>query len=252
MYTIFSLLLVAILAAPAAAATTCGTVPIKIDGSTAYIAQATAWAAAYSKACPKAKVTVSGGGSPLGVKDVCSGAVAAAMTSSEFLPYEATGSGNFYKCVIGGASLTQVPIMYDGLTVIVAPGSDGAACVKLSGGLKSADLVGIFSTGTIKKWSQINPKCASTAITPTGQITGGGAYTVFATVLKFGTKLSVSNYVPVADEAVIGSVNKIKGSLGFTSYGDAVSNSAKVVIVSVDGLSPTPNQHCEQELQTLP
>ena len=122
------------------------------------------WAAGYMKMCPGINVTVTGGGSTTGARQVCNASQPAVEIGNMSRQWRIgsevniTNVGNKkYACNIGNQqrTVTQIDVAIDGLTVVAVNGGVAARCIRsLEGrGLKIDQLRWIYSNFTAQQLS---------------------------------------------------------------------------------------------------
>jgi len=215
---------------------------IKIAGSTTVQPLAVAWASGFKAKCPKASVTVEGGGSSAGAKLVCNSTagIDIGALSREWKSSESTLSSSTFQYTCATSSLTgkQLSVANDALVVV----AHSALTTCLSGGLTVGQLRWIFSnytdaklistgfssselkgTGTTKVWSRLFSSCPNVAIKLVGPDSAAGTYSYFLeTILtdnKAGEGFSNSAYTPYVVEAnIIAKVKSTAGSIGYCGF----------------------------------
>ncbi len=219
-----------------ATATTCGTAPFKLDGSTTLSVFVADLVSAWNKLCPKNKGTaLTASSSTVGATDVCSGAVDIGDLSRTFKTTEASGGPTQYTCLTGKKfKVLQVPVAYDGIVIAAAAGSDGAKCFTLLGsvGLSVAQVTAIFA-GTAKKWSDVSSKCASSTIVTFGPDPTQGTYSTMKTFIGGVAPVSTA----VIPEANVASTVISKNAAGYMPYASLLANKKSLVAVPIKSVA---------------
>ena len=141
----------------------------KIKGSDTVLPLSQKEAESYMKANPKNKITVTGGGSGVGIAALIDGTADIAQSSRKIKFMERK------KIKDGGKTLNEVIVAYDALAIVVHPGN------KVSN-LTRAQLEAIF-TGKITNWKEVGG--ADLKIVPYSRETSSGTYEFFKqSVLK--------------------------------------------------------------------
>ena len=164
-----------------------------------------------------AKITVTGGGSGVGISALMEGTTDIAMSSRKMKFDEKV------KLQEAKKSTKEVVIAYDALAVVVHPSN------KVSN-LTREQLEGIF-TGKIKNWKEVGG--ADMKIVAYSRETSSGTYEFFKeSVLKNKNYMSSSLSMP-ATGAVIQSVSQTKGAIGYVGLA-YLSPRVKAIAVSYD------------------
>lgn len=187
---------------------------MKVSGSTTVQPAAQAVASSFMKKYPRAKITVVGGGSGVGVTDVLAGRVAVGMSSRDLRSTE------LQKGAVPKA------IARDALTVVVHPSSPIR-------NLTRAQVTGIY-TGKITNWKQLGGPNA--AIVPVGRAATSGTFEFFALRFLSGVKQSIRVKSYESNGLVRQAVAGNKYAIGYVSM--AFVN-ATVKPVALDGVAPT-------------
>lgn len=189
----------------------------KIKGSDTVLPLAQKEAESYMKANPTAKVTVTGGGSGVGLSSLIDGTTDIAQSSRK-IKFDEKG-----KLQEAGKTAKEVIIAYDALAVIIHPSNKADK-------LTREQLEGIF-TGKITNWKQVGGD--DLKIIPYSRETSSGTYEFFKeSVLKNKNYMSGILSMP-ATGAIVQSVSQTKGAIGYVGLA-YVSAGVKAVKVSYD------------------
>jgi phosphate transport system substrate-binding protein len=190
----------------------------KIKGSDTLLPLSQKEAENYMKKDAAASVTVTGGGSGVGISALIEGTTDIAQ-SSRRIKFEEK-----QKIREGGKSVKEVIVAYDALAIIVNPGNKVDR-------LTREQLEGIF-TGKITNWKELGGE--DLKIVPYSRETSSGTYEFFKeSVLKNKNYKSGILSMP-ATGAIVQSVGQTRGAVGY--IGLAYLNSdVKAVKVSYDG-----------------
>jgi phosphate transport system substrate-binding protein len=190
----------------------------KIKGSDTVLPLAQKEAESYLKTYKSAKVTVTGGGSGVGISALLEGTTDIAMSSRKIKFDEKA------KFQQSGKTIVEKIIAYDALAVIVNPAN------KVSQ-LTREQLEGIY-TGKIKNWKEVGGE--NIAIVVYCRETSSGTYEFFKEhILKNKNYLSSALSMP-ATGTIIQSVSQTKGAIGYVGLA-YLSNKVKALKVSYDG-----------------
>lgn len=190
----------------------------RIKGSDTVLPLSQQEAASYLKSNPKQSVTVTGGGSGVGISALIAGTTDIAQSSRKIKFDEReriTGAGKQVK---------EVVIAHDALAVITHPSNPVSA-------LTREQLEGIF-TGKITNWKELGGK--DLKIVPYARETSSGTYEFFRErVLNNKNYLSGILSMP-ATGAIIQSVSQTPGAIGYVGLA-YLTTSVKSLRISYDG-----------------
>jgi len=197
---------------------------IKIDGSsTVYpITEAVAEEFQIQK---KTKVTVGISGTGGGFKKFCRGETDIQNASRPILQKEID------ICKEAGIQFIELPIAYDGLTVVVN---------KSNGFVKSLSVEELkkmwepAAQGKVKTWNQINPAFPATPLKLFGAGSDSGTFDYFTEAIVGKAKSSRGDYTASEDDnVVVQGVAGDKGSLGYFGFAYFEENQDKLKAVPI-------------------
>jgi phosphate transport system substrate-binding protein len=207
-----------ILAAIALAGVLSGVHAQRIKGSDTMLPLSQREAESYMKANPRQTVTVTGGGSGVGISALVEGTTDVAQSSRKIKFDERK------KLQASGKAVKEVVAAFDALAVIVHPSNK----VK---NLTREQLEGIF-TGKIKNWREVGG--GDLKIVPYARETSSGTYEFFKeSVLKNKSYTNGIMSMP-ATGAIIQSVSQTVGAVGYVGLA-YLTRSVKAICVSYDG-----------------
>ena len=207
-----------ILAAMAACLFTSNVFAQKIKGSDTCLPLSQTEAENFMNKNKSAKITVTGGGSGVGISALMEGTTDIAMSSRKMKFDEKV------KLQEAKKNTKEVVIAYDALAVVVHPSNKVP-------NLTREQLEGIF-TGKIKNWKEVGG--ADMKIVAYSRETSSGTYEFFKeSVLKNKNYMSSSLSMP-ATGAIIQSVSQTKGAIGYVGLA-YLSPRVKSLSVSYDG-----------------
>ncbi len=122
---------------------------VQIDGSSTVYPISEAMAEEFQKANPGVQVTVASSGTGGGFKKFCAGETDISNASRPIKPEEVE------LCKKGNIEYIELPIAYDGLSVVVNPQNNFASCLKVDELKKMWEPA---AQGKITQWNQINPQ----------------------------------------------------------------------------------------------
>ena len=197
---------------------------IKIDGSSTVYPITEAVAEEYQKA-KKVKVTVGISGTGGGFKKFCRGETDVQNASRPILKKEMDA------CKEAGIQYIELPIAYDGLTVVVNKKNDWAKSLTV------ADLQKIWSPasqGKIKNWNQVNPKFPDRALKLFGAGSDSGTFDYFTEAVNGKAKSSRGDYTASEDDNVlVQGVSSDIGGLGYFGLAYYEENQSKLNAVAI-------------------
>jgi phosphate transport system substrate-binding protein len=174
----------------------------RIKGSDTTLPLSQKMAENYMKANPSATITVTGGGSGVGLAALISGTTEIAQSSRKIKFDERQ------KMQENGKTAKEVLIAYDALAAIVNPGN------KVTN-LTREQLEGIF-TGKIKNWNEVGGD--DLRIVPYARETSSGPYEFFKeNVLKNKNYVNGIMSIP-ATGAIVQSVSQTRGAIGYIGF----------------------------------
>ena len=189
----------------------------RIKGSDTVLPIAQQTAERFMTLNPNARVTVTGGGSGVGISALLDETTDIAMASRGIKFSEKM------KAKAAGEELEEIPVAYDALAVVVHPSN------KVSN-LTREQLEGIF-TGKIKNWKEVGG--ADMKIVAYSRETSSGTYEFFKeSVLKNKNYMNGILSMP-ATGAIIQSVSQTKGAIGYVGLA-YINKEVKPIHVSYD------------------
>lgn len=187
----------------------------KIKGSDTVLPLAQKQAEVFMKKNKGARITVTGGGSGVGLSALIDNTTDIAMASRKMKLSEKM------KVNEGGSTSTEVVVAYDALAVIVNPAN------KVSQ-LTREQLEGIF-TGKIKNWNQVGGD--NMPIVVYGRESSSGTYDFFKEHVLNNKNYATNVMSMPATGAIVQSVSQTKGAIGYVGLA-YVENSTKTISVS--------------------
>lgn len=198
-----------------------------VDGSSTVFPIAEAMAEEFMKTNPNIKVTVGVSGTGGGFKKFCAGETDISNASRPIKKEE------IELCKTGGIEYVEVPVSYDGLSVVVNPANDFATCMTPDELKKMWEPA---AEGKITNWNQIRADFPDRPLGLYGAGTDSGTYDYFtaATVGKEGE--SRGDYTASEDDnAIVQGVSGDENGLGFFGYAYYEENKDKLKLVEIDG-----------------
>ncbi|WP_242920994.1 PstS family phosphate ABC transporter substrate-binding protein [Pontibacter liquoris] len=205
---------------------TAATGSIEIDGSSTVYPITEAVAEEYRAEAPDVKVTVGVSGTGGGMKKFTHGAIDIANASRGINPAE----DSIAKA--NGISYIQMPVAFDGLTVVVSHDNDWVKDITV------AELKKIWepaAQGTIKKWNQIRPEWPNKEIHLYGPGVESGTYDYFTEAVVGKSHSSRGDYTASEDDNVlVQGVATDPLALGFFGFAYYEENQSKLRAIPVD------------------
>lgn len=199
---------------------------VSVDGSSTVFPISEAMAEEFMKANPGVRVTVGVSGSGGGFKKFCNDETDLSNASRPIKESE------IELCEKGEIEYIEIPIAFDGLSVVVNPDNDFVNCLTID---QLKKMWQPEAESKISNWKQINPKFPDVELRLYGPGTDSGTYDYFtkAAVGKEGS--SRGDYTASEDDNVIvQGVASDKGGLGFFGYAYYEENKDKLKLVEID------------------
>lgn len=215
----FSLLLVTLAMLGAAHAQ-----DVRIDGSSTVYPITLAVAEEFSIDNPRVKITVAFAGTGGGFKKFCVGETDINNASRPINVSEID------LCKKNGIEFIEVPVMYDGLTVVVNPQNTWAKCMTV------AELKRAWEPGSkVTLWSDIRPEWPKEKIVFYGPGADSGTFDYFTEEINGKAKAIRTDYFPSEDDNVlIKGVEGNKNAIGFFGYAYYLEEGKRLSAVAVD------------------
>lgn len=198
---------------------------VQIDGSSTVYPVAVAVAEEFQIANPGVRVTVGFSGTGGGFKRFCTGETDVSDASREISDSERE------LCAESGIDFVEIPVAWDGLSVVVNPGNDFVECLTVD------ELRAVWSPGsTVTTWRDVRAEFPAEPIKLYGAGTDSGTFDYFTEVVVGETKASRTDYQASEDDNIL--VQGVAGdtySLGYFGYAYYLENQERLKLVAVDG-----------------
>ncbi|MGD2044634.1 MAG: PstS family phosphate ABC transporter substrate-binding protein [Gemmatimonadota bacterium] len=198
---------------------------VAIDGSSTVFPISEAVAEEFQIENADVRVTVGFSGSGGGFKRFCAGETDISDASRPINDDERA------TCAAAGIEFTEVPVAWDGLSVIVNPANDFVSC------LTTAELRRIWEPGsTVTTWSDVRPSWPAEPIRLYGPGTDSGTFDYFTETINGESGASRPDFQASEDDNIL--VQGIAGdefALGYFGYAYYAENSDRLKLVEVDG-----------------
>ena len=209
---------------------------VLVDGSSTVFPISEAMAEEFMKENPNVRVTVGVSGTGGGFKKFCAGETDISNASRPIKPEEVE------LCEKNGIEYVELPIAFDGLSVVVNPQNDFVQCLTVE------ELKKIWepaAQGQITNWNQVRPDFPNQPLGLYGAGTDSGTYDYFTSAIVGEEGASRGDYTASEDDNVIvQGVSSDPNGLGFFGYAYYQENQDKLKLVEVDGgngcVAPSP------------
>ncbi|MBP88539.1 MAG: phosphate-binding protein [Planctomycetaceae bacterium] len=209
---------------------------VEIDGSSTVFPISEAAADQFRKTYPEVKVTVGVSGTGGGFKRFSKGETNISEASRPIK------HGELEQCQAANVEFVELPVAYDGLTIVVNPVNDWAEELSID------NLKKIFGgEGTAAKWSDVNPDWPDSEIKIYAPGTDSGTFDYFKEVVA-GKEGSLCSDMSVSedDNALVTGVAGQREAIGFFGAAYYFENKDKLKAVKITnpstggGVQPTP------------
>src|SRR5918998_302894 len=208
---------------------------ISIEGSSTVQPITQAAAELFLEENPGARIEVGGAGTSDGFDAFCQGDTQISDASRPIDPAE-----EIPVCKENGVEYIEIPVAYDGISVVVnKQGNDWATDIT------SEELKKIWepaAEGKITKWSQVRSDWPDRPLNLYGPGTESGTYEFFNEYIV-GNEEEVSRQSDVEmsedDNVLVQGVAGDQNALGYFGYSYYVNNQDKLKVLAVDGVEPT-------------
>lgn len=217
---LFGTLLAAAMLAACALPVICAGGMIKIKGSDTVLPLASAWAEAYMKKNPNVMISVTGGGSGVGLAALINGTCDIADAS------RAAKAKEISKGRDRNVSLKATTVAKDGVAVIVNP-ANPLTNISLS------NLAKLYSSAN--NWKEVGGD--NQKVVPMGRDTSSGTYVFFQDTVLKGKRFRPETLTLPSNTAICQAVSQDKGAVGYVGLAFAKEFVAKkkVKIIAVEG-----------------
>ena len=207
---------------------------IRIEGSSTVYPITQAAAELFREENPEARIEVGGAGTSDGFEAFCQGDTQISDASRPIEPEE------IQACKEAGVEYIEIPIAYDGISVVVnKKGNDWATEIT------SEELKKMWepsAEGKVMKWSQVNPDWPDRPLDLYGPGTESGTYEFFnETIVGNEEEVSRQSDVEMSedDNVLVQGVSGDADALGYFGYSYYENNLDTLRALAVDGVKPT-------------
>lgn len=202
---------------------------VTIDGSSTVLPISEAIVEEFGSANRGVRPTVNASGTGGGFKKFAAGEIDIAGASR---PIE---EGEVAACKAKGIEFVEIPIAYDGLSLVMNRENDFAE------DLTVADLKRIWETGSkVKTWKDVNPAWPAEPMKLYGAGTDSGTFDYFTEAICGKKGNSRTDYQPSEDDNIlVKGVEGDKYSLGYFGFSYYEQNKDKLKLLKVGGVAPS-------------
>jgi phosphate transport system substrate-binding protein len=197
---------------------------VTVDGSSTLAPISEAMAEEFQVVNPGVRVTVGIAGTGGGFKRFCAGEIDIADASRPMTPEEASA------CAARGIEHVELPVAWDGLSVVVNPQNDFATCLTVE------ELKRIWQPNSpVSTWRDIRSDFPAEPVKLYGPGTDSGTFDYFTEVIVGKAKSSRPDYQASEDDNVL--VQGVFGdryALGYFGHAYAQENADKVKPIAID------------------
>ena len=201
---------------------------ITIDGSSTVFPISAAVAEEFGRlTAGKVRVTVGISGTGGGFKKFCNGETDITNASR---PIKAT---EVELCAAAGTEYMEIPVVIDGITVVVNPENDFIQCIT------TEELHVIWAPEAedqVDRWNQVRPEWPDEPLRLYGPGVDSGTFDYFTETVNGQVQASRGDFTASEnDNVLVQGISGDRGSLGYFGYAYFVENQDKLKPVSVDG-----------------
>jgi len=184
---------------------------VLIDGSSTVFPISEAMAEEFGNENPGVAVTVNLSGSGGGFKKFCAGETDISNASRPIKEEEVA------LCEEAGIEFIEVPVAFDGLTIVVNPENDWAQCLTID------QLNAMWSpeaeTGGVDNWSEVDPSFPDEPLALYGPGADSGTFDYFTDEVNGDEGVSRGDYQASEDDnLIVNGVQSETGGLGYFGY----------------------------------
>jgi phosphate transport system substrate-binding protein len=198
---------------------------VQVDGSSTVYPVAVAVAEEFQIENRGVRVTVGFSGTGGGFKRFCAGETDISDASREISEAERAA------CEAAGVEFVEVPVAWDGLSVVVNPANDFVECLTVP------ELEAMWRPGSsVRTWRDVRPEFPAEPIRLYGPGTDSGTFDYFTEVVIGEAKASRNDFQASEDDNIL--VQGVAGdqyALGYFGYAYFRENRDRLKLVAVDG-----------------
>jgi len=214
---------------------------VLIDGSSTVFPVTAAAAEEFAAYAPDVRITVGISGTGGGFERFCRGETDIQNASRPIAPDEAA------ICEENGVEYIELPVAYDGLTVVAHPDNDWADCLTV----EELNMIwGPEAEGQITNWNQVRPEFPDAPLNLYGAGTDSGTFDYFTEAINGDSGASRGDYQASEDDNVL--VQGVSGdvnALGYFGYAYYVENQDSLKVVAVE--NPETGECVEPSIESV-
>ena len=209
---------------------------ILVDGSSTVFPISEAMGEEFNIANPNVELTIGFSGSGGGFKKFCAGETDISNASRQIKDEEAA------LCEGAGIEFIEVPIAYDGITVVVNPDNDWAQCLTID---QLNAMWSPNSEGTVTSWNQVDSAFPDQPLDLYGPGTDSGTFDYFTDEVNGEEGATRGDYSPSEDDnLIVNGVAADQGALGYFGFAYFEENQGSLKAIEIeneDGVCITPS-----------
>jgi phosphate transport system substrate-binding protein len=198
---------------------------VQLDGSSTVYPVGVAVAEEFQIENRGVRVTVGFSGTGGGFQRFCAGETDISQASREI-----TGS-EVADCEAAGIDFVEIPVAWDGLSVVANPANDFAVCLTVE------ELRAIWRpNSSVSTWRDVRPEFPAETVRLYGAGTDSGTFDYFTEVIVGEAKSSRTDYQASEDDNIL--VQGVAGdrfALGYFGYAYYLENQDRLKLIEVDG-----------------
>ena len=199
---------------------------VQVDGSSTVFPISEAMAEEFMAANPNVRITVGVSGSGGGFKKFCAGETDISNASRPIKGSE------IELCEEAGIEFVEIPVAFDGVSVVVNPENDWAECLKPE---ELGEMWEPDAEGQIESWNQIKAEFPDRELHLYGPGTDSGTYDYFTEAVTGEEGESRGDFTASEDDNVIvQGVQSDTGGLGFFGFAYYEENKDTLAVVSIE------------------
>ena len=200
---------------------------VAVDGSSTVFPVTEAMAEEFQKATGgKVRVTVGISGTGGGFKKFCAGETDISDASRPILKAE------IEQCQAAGIQFVELPVAFDGLSVIVSPRNTFVDCMTVSELKKMWEPA---AQGTVTTWNQIRPEWPNQPFRLYGAGADSGTFDYFTDAINGREKASRGDFTASEDDNVlVQGISNDPNALGYFGFAYYEENQDKLKLVKID------------------
>ena len=197
---------------------------VKVDGSSTVFPITEAMAEEFQLLHPNVRLTVGVSGTGGGFKKFCRGETDVSDASRPIKQSE------IELCAKNGIEFLELPVAFDGLSVIVNPENDWATSITVD------ELKRIWEPGSqVESWSDVRPHWPDEKLLLVGADTDSGTFDYFTEAIVGEEGASRPDYTASAnDNVLVQAISSERFALGYFGYAYYGENKGKLKLVAVD------------------